>query len=219
MLHLASQSPRRTELLARLGLDFGVIQVDVPEQRQPGEPALDYVRRVAREKAGAGLLQVVAVPDAVVLGADTEVLLDDEVFGKPADVADARAMLRRLSGRTHQVISSVSLVSAAREAQAMSVSEVTFCDLDEATIAAYVASGEPEGKAGAYAIQGRAQAFIAHLSGSYSGVMGLPLFETAGLLRQFGLGVANIERSVADGGSASMAQHASPLAQASGSCT
>ena len=192
MLHLASQSPRRTELLARLGLDFGVIRVDVPEQRQSGEPALDYVRRVAREKAGAGLLQVVAVPDAVVLGADTEVLLDDEVFGKPADAADARAMLRRLSGRIHQVISSVSLVSAAREAQAMSVSEVTFCDLDEATIAAYVASGEPEGKAGAYAIQGRAQAFIAHLSGSYSGVMGLPLFETAGLLRQFGLGAANV---------------------------
>ena len=219
MLHLASQSPRRTELLARLGLDFGVIRVDVPEQRLPGEPALDYVRRVAREKAGAGLLQVVAVPDAVVLGADTEVLLDDEVFGKPADAADARAMLRRLSGRIHQVISSVSLVSAAREAQAMSVSEVTFCDLDEATIAAYVASGEPEGKAGAYAIQGRAQAFIAHLSGSYSGVMGLPLFETAGLLRKFGLGVANVERSVADGDSASMAHHASPIAQASGSCT
>ncbi len=189
MLHLASRSPRRSELLSRLGLDFGVLEVDVPEQRQPGEPPQDYVRRVAREKAGAGLLKVVAVPGALVLGADTEVVLDDEVFGKPGDATDAATMLRRLSGRTHQVISAVSLVSAGREVQAVSVSEVTFAELDAATIAAYVASGEPEGKAGAYAIQGRAQGFIAHLSGSYSGVMGLPLFETAGLLRQFGVGL------------------------------
>lgn len=187
MLHLASRSPRRRELLARLGLAFDVLDVEVPEQRVSGEPAEDYVRRVAREKAGAGLLQVVAVPDALVLGADTEVVLDDEVFGKPHGADAAAAMLRRLSGRTHQVISALSLVSAAREGQAVSVSEVTFAGLDEAAIAAYVASGEPEGKAGAYAIQGRAQAFIAHLSGSYSGVMGLPLFETAGLLREFGV--------------------------------
>ncbi|MCA1713681.1 MAG: Maf family nucleotide pyrophosphatase [Gammaproteobacteria bacterium] len=187
MLHLASRSLRRCELLARLGLEFGVLEVDVPEQRLPAEPAEDYVRRVAREKAGAGLLQVVAVPGATVLGADTEVVLDDEVFGKPRDADAAAAMLRRLSGRTHQVISALALVSAARELQAVSVSEVTFGQLDEAAIAAYVASGEPEGKAGAYAIQGRAQAFIAHLSGSYSGVMGLPLFETAGLLREFGV--------------------------------
>ena len=187
MLHLASRSPRRCDLLARLGLEFGVLDVDVPEQRLPGEPAEDYVRRVAREKAGAGLLQVVAVPGAMVLGADTEVVLDDEVFGKPRDATAAAAMLRRLSGRTHQVISALAVLSAARELQAVSVSEVTFGQLDETAIAAYVASGEPEGKAGAYAIQGRAQAFIAHLSGSYSGVMGLPLFETAGLLREFGV--------------------------------
>lgn len=187
MLYLASRSPRRSELLARLGVDFDVLDVDVPEQRLPGEPAQDYVRRVAREKAGAGLLQVVSVPNAVVLGADTEVVLDDEVFGKPHDADAAAAMLRRLAGRTHQVICALSLVSASREAQAVSVSEVTFGPLDEETIAAYVAGGEPEGKAGAYAIQGRAQAFIAHLSGSYSGVMGLPLFETANLLREFGV--------------------------------
>jgi septum formation protein len=188
MLYLASKSPRRRELLTRLGLEFGVLDLDVPEHRQPNEPALDYVRRVAREKAGAGLLQVLGNPTALVLGSDTEVVLDDEVFGKPRDAEDAAAMLRRLSGRTHQVISAVSLVSRSREAQALSVSQVSFAELDEATIARYVASGEPEGKAGAYAIQGGAEVFVRHLAGSYSGVMGLPLHETAGLLREFGVG-------------------------------
>ena len=187
MLHLASQSPRRRELLGRLGLVFELLDLDVPERREAGEAPMDYVRRVAREKAGAGLLQVVAVPGAIVLGADTEVVLDDEVFGKPRDDRDAAAMLRRLSGRTHEVISAVSLVSASREAQAVSTSEVTFATLSDDDIAAYVATGEAMGKAGAYGIQGRAQTFIAHLSGSYSGVMGLPLFETAGLLTTFGI--------------------------------
>ena len=187
MLHLASRSPRRAELLARLGLDFGTIDLDLPELLGATEPAHDYVRRVAREKAGAGLLQVVAVPCALVLGADTEVILDDAVFGKPADAADASAMLRRLSGRTHEVITAVSLVSAGREAQAVSTSRVTVAELDDADIAAYLATGEWRGKAGAYAIQGRFEAHIAHLSGSYSGVMGLPMFETARLLRDFGI--------------------------------
>ena len=186
MLHLASRSPRRAELLTRLGLDFGVLDLDVPEQRDPAEPPEDYVRRVAREKSGAGLLQVMAVRDAVVLGADTEVVLGDEVFGKPRDAADAAAMLRRLSARTHQVITAVSLVSASREVQAVSISEVTFAALSDEDIDQYLASGEYQGKAGAYAIQGLAATFISHLSGSYSGVMGLPLYETAGLLRQFG---------------------------------
>ncbi len=186
-LQLASQSPRRRELLARLGIDFGVIEVAVPEQRMPGEPAADYVSRVAREKAGAGLLRMAGRADAVVLGADTEVVLDDAVFGKPADAADAAAMLRRLSGRTHQVLSAVWLVSAGREARVLSVSAVRFAALDEAVIAAYVAGGEPFGKAGAYAIQGRGGAFVAHLEGSCSGVMGLPLHETWALLREFGL--------------------------------
>ena len=186
-LQLASQSPRRRELLARLGIDFGVIEVDVPERRMPGEPAADYVSRVAREKAGAGLLRMAGLADAVVLGADTEVVLDDAVFGKPADAADAAAMLRRLSGRTHQVLSAVWLVSAGREARVLSVSAVRFAALDEAVIAAYVAGGEPFGKAGAYAIQGRGGAFVAHLEGSCSGVMGLPLHETWALLRGFGL--------------------------------
>lgn len=187
MLYLASQSPRRRELLGRLGLPFGLIDLDVPEARAPGEPAQDYVRRVAREKAGAGLLKVVGNPSAVVLGSDTEVVLDDEVFGKPVDAEDAAAMLRKLSGRTHQVISAVSLVSPSRELQTVSISEVSFAALNPAQIAAYIAGDEWQGKAGAYAIQGFAETFITKLSGSYTGVMGLPIFETAALLRQFGL--------------------------------
>ena len=187
MLHLASRSPRRRELLARLGLEFGVLDLDVPEQRTPGEPPRDYVARVAREKAGAGLLHVVAVPGAIVLGSDTEVVLDDEVFGKPADAADAAAMLRRLSGRVHHVLTAVSLVSAGREASTLVSTEVTFARLDDADIDDYVASGEPMGRAGAYAIQGGAERFVSRLAGSFSGVMGLPLHETAALLRGFGL--------------------------------
>ena len=187
MLHLASQSPRRRQLLEQLGLDFGVIDVDVPEERAADEPALDYVSRVAREKAGAGLLKVMASPGAVVLGADTEVILDDQVFGKPANAVDAAVMLRWLSGRTHQAATAVWLVSAGREAHAMCVSDVRFARLSDDQIQAYIKSGEPFGRAGGYAIQGRAAAFIEHLSGSFSGVMGLPLFETAALLRDFGV--------------------------------
>ena len=187
MLYLASKSPRRRQLLEQLGVRADVLDVDVPEQREPGESPQDYVSRVAREKAGAGLLCVVANPDAVVLGADTEVVLGDAVFGKPEDAEDVRRMLSQLSGKTHRVISSVWLVSAGREQQAVSISEVTFADLDNTMIENYIASGEPFGKAGAYAIQGRAGAFIPHLSGSFTGVMGLPLFETATLLRAFGL--------------------------------
>ena len=187
MLHLASKSPRRRELLSRLGLDFGVLDIEVPEARAPGESPDAYVSRVAREKAGAGLLRVVAVPGAVVLGSDTEVVLDDEVFGKPAHAGDAEAMLRRLSGRSHRVLTAVWLVSAGREASVLVESEVAFAPLSDEDIAEYVASGEPRGRAGAYAIQGGAERFIRRLSGSYSGVMGLPLHETAGLLRGFGI--------------------------------
>jgi septum formation protein len=185
MLYLASQSPRRSALLEQLGIDFGLLDVTVPEQRQLGEPPEDYVSRVAREKAGAGLLRVLAAPNAIVLGADTEVVLDEIVYGKPVDADDARRMLRELSGRSHRVISVAWLVSAGREEHAVSISEVRFSALSEADIAAYVATGECFGKAGAYAIQGRAAAFIEHLSGSYSGVMGLPLCETSRLLRGF----------------------------------
>ena len=186
MLYLASKSPRRRELLARLGIDPRLLDLDVPEVRQPGDPALDYVRRVAREKAGAGLLQVVSVPGAMVLAADTEVVLDEEVFGKPADADDARAMLARLSGRTHRVVSVVWLMDATREAQAISTTEVSFAALPPERIEGYVASGEWQGKAGAYAIQGLAEAFVTRIDGSYSGVMGLPVHETVALLAEFG---------------------------------
>ena len=190
MLYLASQSPRRHELLARLGCAFTVLDAEVVEVRAPGEAPEAYVRRVARDKAAAGLRLVVEVPGARVLGADTEVVLEDDVFGKPADARAAAAMLRRLSARSHRVLSAVSLLCADGEAQALSVSEVRFGELDDAAIARYVATGEWRGKAGAYAIQGHAQAFIAHLSGSHSGVMGLPLHETARLLGTFGEEVA-----------------------------
>lgn len=187
MLYLASQSPRRRDLLEQLGATFAVLDVDVPEQRAADEPPQDYVQRVARDKARAGLA-LLATGDrdgAVVLGADTEVVLDGDVFGKPRDAIDAATMLRRLSGRTHEVISAVWLVGAKREHGEVCVSQVRFATLDEAAIAAYVATGEPFGKAGAYAIQGRGAALIEHLQGSYSGVMGLSLFETARLLRDF----------------------------------
>jgi septum formation protein len=184
-LFLASQSPRRRELLRQIGRSFDVLDVDVPERREPDESPEDYVSRVAREEAGAGLMQVAAVHDAVVIGADTEVVLDDHVFGKPADAADAAAMLRRLSGRRHRVLSAVWCISAGREEHALSISTVEFAPMSEADIAAYIATGEAFGKAGAYAIQGHAAAYISRLDGSHSAVMGLPLHETSQLLRRF----------------------------------
>ncbi|GAB3514441.1 Maf family protein [Pseudoxanthomonas daejeonensis] len=182
MLYLASKSPRRAELLERLGLTYRLLDVDVPEVRAPGEGAAAYVRRVARDKARAGWSLVATEPGARVLGADTEVVLDEEVFGKPADAADAEAMLRRLSGRQHSVLSAVTVIDGAGERDALSTTLVRFAALTGAQISAYVATGEPMGKAGAYAIQGRAEAFVEHLAGSYSGVMGLPVHETARLL-------------------------------------
>lgn len=193
MLYLASRSPRRTDLLARLDRPFRALDLDVPEVRAAGEAAQDYVRRVAVDKARAGLALVADDPHACVLGADTEVVLDGEVFGKPVDTADAAAMLGRLSGRTHQVMTVVALVAAGVEQVVEVVSEVSFIALDETAIAAYVASGEPMGKAGAYAIQGGAERYIRHLAGSYSGVMGLPLQQTEQLLQAFeSKGVAHV---------------------------
>ncbi|MDQ2972722.1 MAG: Maf family nucleotide pyrophosphatase [Pseudomonadota bacterium] len=190
MLYLASQSPRRCELLAQLGVAFEVLHIEVPEVRGLHEPAQAYVERVARDKAAAGLACVIERDsDAVVLGADTEVVLDDRAFGKPRDDAHAAAMLRDLSGCTHRVISAVCCVDARREQQAINASEILFAPLSDAQIESYIATGEPFGKAGGYAIQGYAAAFVAHLSGSYSGVMGLPLHETARMLRAFGIRV------------------------------
>lgn len=188
MLYLASRSPRRNELLSRLGVPFRALDLEVPELRAAGEPAQAYVRRVALDKAQAGLALVADDPQAVVLGSDTEVVLDDRVYGKPADAADAAAMLASLAGRTHRVITVVALAAATRHMLETVESEVTFAPMSAAEIAAYVATGEPMGKAGAYAIQGGAERYIQHLAGSYSGVMGLPLQQTAALLAAFAAG-------------------------------
>ena len=187
MLYLASRSPRRNELLARLDIPFRALDTDVAEIRASTESPDAYVARVARDKARAGLALVGDDPQAVVLGSDTEVVLGDRVYGKPADAADAAAMLASLAGRTHRVLTAVALLSATREAQVLVESQVTFAAMGPAQIAAYVASGEPMGKAGGYAIQGGAERWISHLAGSYSGVMGLPLQQTATLLAEFGL--------------------------------
>ena len=200
MLYLASRSPRRNELLARLDRPFQALDLHVPEVRAPAESAADYVQRVAADKARAGLALVAHDPDAVVLGSDTEVVLDGRVFGKPVDADDARAMLRALAGRTHQVMTAVVVVGAGGLDSELVISEVTFAPIDAADIAAYVATGEPLDKAGAYAIQGGAERWIEHLSGSYSGVMGLPLLHTDRLLARCGVPVptADAAREAAD---------------------
>lgn len=188
-LVLASASPRRRELLAQIGITCIVQPVDLDESAFPGEDPRAYVERLALAKARAGRDRQAA--DAIVLGADTAVVLDGEILGKPRNRDDAFAMLRRLSGREHEVLTAVALASAARAAVRASTSRVGFADLSDVAIAAYWATGEPVDKAGAYGIQGFAAAFIHHVSGSYSGVVGLPLFETVELLREFGIPVLN----------------------------
>ena len=192
MLYLASQSPRRRQLLELLGYDFETLTVDVPEQRVSDESPGQYVSRVARQKALAGLALLGGRADAVVLGADTEVVFEGRVFGKPDNAGAAVEMLRCLSDQTHEVISVLWLVSEQHQASAICRSRVSFTTLSELQIADYIRSGEPFGKAGAYAIQGRGGAFVAHLSGSHSGVMGLPMHETDQLLSDFGLKPASV---------------------------
>lgn len=186
-LVLASASPRRLELLAQLGLKPQVRPLDLPEVREVGETPLQYSRRVAMAKAAAGFDACARDPACLALGADTEVVIDGDVLGKPADAASALAMLKRLRGRSHQVLSSVALVGADFRDVRTSISTVRFGHPDDASLKAYVDSGEAFGRAGAYAIQGRAAAFIESLEGSYSGVVGLPLYETAAMLREAGV--------------------------------
>ena len=190
-IYLASASPRRAELLPIIGVRFDVLEpagIEVNEAVRGREAPAIYVKRLALAKARAGARAVAArgLPPRPVLGADTTVCIGRESLGKPGDTREpareATRMLRLLSGRTHRVLTAVAVVDGGRERVAVSVSRVTFKSLSRADIAAYVASGEPFDKAGAYAIQGGAAAFVQHLSGSYSGVMGLPLFETAALL-------------------------------------
>lgn len=187
-LFLASRSPRRADLLRQAGFAFQTLDLDVPEHPAAGETAADYVVRVAREKAAAGMAGLDPSGPACVLAADTEVVLGGEVFGKPADAGAASAMLRRLSGRTHEVLSAVCVGATDGALEVALVrTRVTFAALDAAAIAAYVASGEAFGKAGAYAIQGRAAVFVTRIEGSFSGVVGLPLHETSLLLARHGI--------------------------------
>ena len=187
-LFLASASPRRRELLAQAGVAFEVIGgVTVDETPQPGESAAALVQRLALAKARAGMAVLAARRAGQgamrVLGADTEVVLDGRIFGKPLSEADCIAMLGALSGRAHEVLSGVALVEAGRERVVVSTTRVSFSRLTPAEAAAYWATGEPADKAGGYAIQGRAAAFVERIEGSYSGVVGLPLYETLELLR------------------------------------
>lgn len=186
-LVLASASPRRAELLARLGLRFVVQAQNIPEHTQVGETAQAYVQRVARAKAQAGWQASRASYGLPVLGADTEVIVDGRVLGKPAGRDEGLAMLSCLSGRQHQVCSAVAVVADGQCQMRTAITQLQFAPLSAGQIQRYWETGEPLGKAGGYAIQGRAAAFVEHLSGSYSGVVGLPLFETAALLRQVGI--------------------------------
>ena len=198
-IYLASKSARRRELLSQIGVGFDVLKLregpgrtaDVVEVVEDGEPPLHYVERIARTKANAGWQSMLArgIEPRPVLGADTEVVLDGEVFGKPADEGAAKAMLAKLAGRTHEVVTGVALRWQDETHFVMSTSQVTIASLSRARIDAYVQSGEPFDKAGGYGIQGRAAAFITRLDGSYSGVMGLPLAETVALLAKAGFPV------------------------------
>jgi septum formation protein len=196
-IYLASKSPRRRELLRQVGIDFDILSlrsdpargIDVSEDTLAGEPALDYVARVAREKGAFAwkVLHMRRMPLRPVLSADTTVTIDGEILGKPADPKEAVAMLERLSGRTHQVLTSVALHYTDVFEQVTQVSNVRFAQLTPDAIRAYCATPEPYDKAGAYGIQGLAALFIEHIEGSHSGIMGLPVFETAQLLQKAGV--------------------------------
>lgn len=183
--YLASRSPRRQELLRQVGLAFETLPADVAEAPRPGQAAADYARAVATEKARVAAAR--APRPLPVLGADTDVVLDGAILGKPAGREQALAMLARLSGRTHEVYTAVVVVQGARLESALSVTRVTFGEVSAAEASAYWVTGEPADKAGAYAIQGRGARFVRSIEGSYSGVVGLPLYETCELLTRFGV--------------------------------
>jgi len=185
-VYLASGSPRRRELLQQIGVPFRVVGTVIDEAVLPDETPLQYVARLAAAKAEAGWERSRDFAHAPVLAADTAVVLDGKILGKPADGQDAEGMLRQLSGRTHEVFTAIALRTANGLQSKISRSQVTFRGIPAAEARGYWETGEPSDKAGAYAIQGRGAVFISDLRGSYSGVMGLPLFETAELLHDAG---------------------------------
>jgi septum formation protein len=196
-IYLASQSPRRRQLLEQLGVHHELLLPDADEDSEsleavlPGEAPAPYVKRVTRLKLDAACerLKRRGLPDAPILCSDTTVALRRTIYGKPADVKEATRMLRELAGATHRVLTAVAIGNRRKRVEAISESRVTFAAMTSAEIRRYVETGEPMGKAGAYAVQGRAAAHISHISGSYSGIMGLPMHETAQLLRAFGIEV------------------------------
>jgi septum formation protein len=192
-IYLASQSPRRRQLLEQLGVRHELLLPGADEDTEALEAALSneapaaYVKRVTQLKLDAALQRLMrrGLPSAPVLCSDTTVALGRTMYAKPVDATDATRMLKELSNKTHRVLTAVALGTARKRQQVLCVSRVTFAPMSLREIRSYVASGEPMGKAGAYAVQGRAAAFISFMSGSYSGIMGLPMFETAALLRSF----------------------------------
>ncbi len=194
LIYLASASPRRHEILLQMGIRHQVLDVPAPagedEPQLPNEAPDHYVRRTAKDKAVRAvhwLQHAAGKPDGPILAADTTVILNNEVLGKPADLQQAQAMLRRLSGHTHQVHTAIVLANQGQFLEDVSITDVQVKTLNQYEIDAYCATGEPMGKAGSYGIQGAAAFFIEHISGSYSGVMGLPIFETHRLLVAAGL--------------------------------
>jgi len=183
-IYLASRSPRRRELLQQIAVDFAVINSDIDETVQRDETPLDYVRRIAIEKAEAGKALLLDADPKPVLAADTSVVLNNVIFGKPLNDADARRMLKQLSGQVHQVLTAVALAFDGQTRCQVSTNEVRFCELSEADIDWYLQTGEGRDKAGSYAVQGLAALFIESIQGSYSGIMGLPIRETGQLLMQ-----------------------------------
>jgi septum formation protein len=196
-VYLASQSPRRKQLLEQLGVKFELLLPDASEDAEalevvrPNEKPRTYVQRVTALKLEAALqrLKNRGLTPAPVLCSDTTVAIGNTIFAKPDNAEHAKEMLRQLSGQTHRVLTAVSIGTMRKQSRALSISQVRFADLSKQDIDRYVASQEPLGKAGSYAIQGKAAAFISHISGNYSGIMGLPMFETAHLLREFGFAV------------------------------
>lgn len=186
-LYLASQSPRRRELLAQIGVRHALVTVSVPEVANADERPAAYVQRLARTKAQAGYTEALrlGLPPRPVLGADTIVVCDEQILEKPADAAAAAAMLRQLSGRSHEVLTAVALCSGERLEQEMAITEVRFRWIEDAEIAAYWQTGEPRDKAGGYAIQGLGAVFVSAINGSYSNVVGLPIEASLKLLQEF----------------------------------
>lgn len=198
MIYLASTSPRRRELLTQLGLPFKVLDIDVNEQRKDGETPHEMVRRLAQAKARAGFEGLAVVDQAPVVGGDTIVVRDEEVLGKPENSVRAERMLRSLSGRMHVVLSGVAVTTGDVTSVRVNETRVWFRALSTAERTAYCATGEPMDKAGGYGIQGVAASFIERIEGSHTGVMGLPLFETAELLGEVGMVLLDRQRDPSD---------------------